>query len=264
MKDEEQYLQSHLQEDTNDRLKAITTIRGCIKGLKNTNSFMLMMINRCIDYTKINKGLKLMPRRETINLVEVIKMPLECMKNIQEKIAIVLNPIPSDVCSHIITDKQWLQENLLCLLSNAVKYSSGGTVDIGVSLVSRHSLPIYPNNGIATSSMSPQKSISSDSDGGNVPFFQWDESFKSASFAKSLSAEEEEEMPATPERDLFLRFDVQDMGIGLKEEAMKSLFTPFKQAQRLAGGTGKISPYDCCELPSCLLDCMVFIRIGIV
>ena len=132
MQDEEQYLRNHPQQDTNDRLKAITAIRGCIKGLKNTNSFMLMMINRCIDYTKINKGLKLMPRRETINLVEVIKMPLECMKNIQEKIGIVLNPIPSDVCSHIIADKQWLQENLLCLLSNAVKYSSGGMVDIGL------------------------------------------------------------------------------------------------------------------------------------
>ena len=242
MQDEEQYLQSHLQEDTNDRLKAITTIRGCIKGLKNTNSFMLMMINRCIDYTKINKGLKLMPRRETINLLDVIQLPLECMKNIQEKITIVLNPIPSDVCSHIITDKQWLQENLLCLLSNAAKYSSGGTVDIGVSLISEHLLPIYPNNGIASSALPSNTiphSISIDSNGGNIPSsVRLEESFESVSATISAGAEE---IPATPGSDLFLRFDVQDMGIGLKEEAMKCLFTPFKQAQRLAGGTGKIS-----------------------
>ena len=27
------------------------------------------------------------------------------------------------ICSQIITNKQWLQENILCLLSNAAKYS---------------------------------------------------------------------------------------------------------------------------------------------
>ena len=38
---------------------------------------------------------------------------------------------------------------------------------------------------------------------------------------------------------LYLRFEIHDHGIGLSEEAMKHLFNPFKQAQRLAGGTGK-------------------------
>jgi signal transduction histidine kinase len=32
-----------------------------------------------------------------------------------------------------------------------------------------------------------------------------------------------------------LRFEVLDAGIGLSEEAMQTLFNPFKQAQRLAG-----------------------------
>ena len=35
-----------------------------------------------------------------------------------------------DICSHIITDGQWLQENILCLVSNAAKYTKNGTVDI--------------------------------------------------------------------------------------------------------------------------------------
>ena len=36
----------------------------------------------------------------------------------------------------------------------------------------------------------------------------------------------------------MLRVEVQDTGIGLSDEAMQGLFNPFKQAQRLAGGTG--------------------------
>eukprot|EP01031_Cornospumella_fuschlensis_P037741 gene37741-45850_t len=36
----------------------------------------------------------------------------------------------------------------------------------------------------------------------------------------------------------FLRVEVEDHGIGLSEEMMQTLFSPFKQAQRLAGGTG--------------------------
>ena len=36
----------------------------------------------------------------------------------------------------------------------------------------------------------------------------------------------------------FLRFEIADHGIGIDEDAMKSLFHPFQKAQRLTGGTG--------------------------
>jgi CheY-like chemotaxis protein len=36
----------------------------------------------------------------------------------------------------------------------------------------------------------------------------------------------------------YLRFDIEDTGIGMSAEAMSHLFNPFRQAQRLAGGTG--------------------------
>jgi CheY-like chemotaxis protein len=75
-------------------------------------------------------------------------------------------------------------ENLLCLLSNAVRYSQAGAVDVKVML-----------------------------DGEPVKY----ENF------------------SVP---LHLRFEVWDTGIGLTSEAMSALFAPFKQAQRLAGGTG--------------------------
>ena len=63
------------------------------------------------------------------------------MKNIQAHIAIdeMLAVDNTKICSHYIsTGKQWLQENILCLLSNAVKYSAEGSVFcVSLTLVTR-------------------------------------------------------------------------------------------------------------------------------
>jgi len=115
----------------------VDLLTSCFTNVRNTNIFMLMMINRSIDYAKASKGLKLSPRNETIDLMETLSLPLQCMKNIQERVSIELEPIDRNICSHIITDKQWLQENILCLLSNAVKYSNDGNVSISVCLTNR-------------------------------------------------------------------------------------------------------------------------------
>ncbi len=97
---------------------------------------MLLNINRCIDYTKATNGLKLVPHMETADITETIALPLHVMNAMQgEKTRIELQPVPKEICSHIITDKQWLEENILCLLSNAVKYSHKGVVTVSVSLV---------------------------------------------------------------------------------------------------------------------------------
>jgi len=119
--------------------EAMNCARECFVNIHNTNLFMLMTINRCIDYTKASKGLKLTPKYETIGLLDTLQLPLECMKNIQARIAIEMLAVDSTkICSHIITDKQWLQENILCLLSNAVKYSAEGSVFcVSLTLVTR-------------------------------------------------------------------------------------------------------------------------------
>ncbi len=48
----------------------------------------------------------------------------------------------------------------------------------------------------------------------------------------------DKEQVVEAEEAVFLRFEIEDMGIGMSDEAMQSLFSPFKQNQRLAGGTG--------------------------
>jgi CheY-like chemotaxis protein len=121
-----------------DMLKNIDSMKLYAQNIRNTNAFMLMTINRCLDYAKASQGLKLTPKYETIDLRETLALPLTCMTNIQQKVKITLEPYSTDlICSHVVTDKQWLQENILCLLSNAVKYSSGGDVKILVSMQPR-------------------------------------------------------------------------------------------------------------------------------
>jgi hypothetical protein len=60
-----------------------------------------------------------------MNLLRVaLAIPVDCINNLQSDTTIVVNPIPPEVCQFIITDKHWLIENILCLLSNATKYST--------------------------------------------------------------------------------------------------------------------------------------------
>ncbi len=155
----------------------LNAMRRCLVAMKSTTSFMTMTINRCLDYTKTNAGVKLVPRFDTIYLKSLLDMPIKMMRDAQSHRIITQHPLSNAICSHIITDKQWLLENLLCLLSNAVKYSLRGEVEVCVELVYEAS-------------------------------------------------------------EQYLRFAVLDGGIGLSDEAMQGLFNPFKQAQRLAGGTG--------------------------
>ena len=191
------------------------SIVSCVNSMRNTHAFMLMTINRCIDYTKASKGLKLVPKHETIDLLETLELPLNCMRNMQHKIDIVLTSIPKEICTYIMTDKQWLQENVLCLLSNAVKYSAEGVVTINCFIEQYYSKGwkmhvINRDDGTHTG-------LNDDVD--------------------DDCSDEVIDSPYPPMQP-FLRIEIEDTGIGMSEEAMASLFNPFKQTQRLAGGTG--------------------------
>eukprot|EP01040_Poterioochromonas_malhamensis_P005104 gene5104-biopygen857 len=180
--------------------------------------------------------MKLVPKYETVDVREALQFPIECMSNIQERIGIKVEALSEEICSHIITDKQWLQENLLCLLSNAVKYSTEGSVTIkarltklvGVAAIRKHKESECESECLtrATEAVEKQGGGGGGSVGGSV--------LSLMNLNKVLPAVSLE----TTDFSYALVFEVEDTGIGLSEEAMKHLFNPFKQAQRLAGGTG--------------------------
>ncbi len=243
-----------------DRLGGfIDTLHQSCRDAQSTHSFMLMTINRCIDFTKTSKGLRLSPKYETFDLQEAIGMILNCMRNIQDRISIEMLPMSEEICSHIITDKQWLQENVLCLLSNAVKYSSSGEVRIQVLLVEDS---VLETGSVATieeafedaltDSKSPTKELGWQRPMqmfmiSNEPRIYPDIPIKSRTFYSTVASTYSRVAGIKNKQSILrLRFEIEDNGIGLSEEAMKSLFNPFQQAQRLAGGTGKCIVYELC------------------
>jgi signal transduction histidine kinase len=248
----------------------------CFKNIRNTNTFMVMTINRCLDYTKASRGLKLAPKYETVDLMETLSMPLQCMKNIQDRIGIEMEEIGAEICSHVITDKQWLQENILCLLSNAVKYSSEGIVTISVSL-KVHDVEEGNDRGGNVPALIPSGSMMLSSKKNSFFGFYFDRRSRKALYSIDESSSKQSivvgisflttsssrktypekfniSLKHAPSVDVtlgqqsaqrftqkqYLRFEISDHGIGLTEEGMKNLFNPFQQAQKLAGGTGMI------------------------
>jgi CheY-like chemotaxis protein len=174
-----------------DHFSAVDT---CLVNMQNNHTLMLMTINRCLDYTKASTGLPLVSKLETVDLCKAIFAPLSCMQHLQGNVQLRLGPLADSICAQVITDKQWLEENLLCLLSNAVKYSSGGCVNVTISL-----------------DHSPSQKCRHVSDNQN-----WED----------------------PCLHHYLRFEVEDAGIGMDDDTMATMFDPVEQRQRLVGGAG--------------------------
>ena len=194
------------------------------ESLEATCNFMTMSINRCLDYTKAASNIALKPVVETFDISSTLIIPVRCIKHhlqVADRERIVVHPLHEDLCPYVISDKHWFSENLLCFLSNAVKYSDKNTpVDVKIELVSEGNLT---------------KFIVSDVDAAG--------SFSIGTGTGDCDTENSEaslERPgqSIPQNRQMIRVSVEDRGIGIPEDVRKNLFQPFKQAQRMAGGTG--------------------------
>jgi CheY-like chemotaxis protein len=179
----------------NDCNAALRTVETSL----SMSEFLKLSKYRCIKLAKgQTNDMNLMPHYETINLYQSLDLPRSVLASLFPEHKVRLKKIAKEVCSHLITDRQWLQENLLCFGSNAAKYSPPGSrIEFTLSLCRESELRDF------ASSCEPILASNTDLD------------------TKTL-----------------LLVECEDNGIGMSEEAMASLFAPFQQAQRLAGGTG--------------------------
>jgi hypothetical protein len=81
------------------------------------------------------------PALETFAFVEALEMPVNILRRFQGAVEILVHCVPEDINTYIVSDKHWLAENILCLLSNAVKYSNSGCVTLAATL--QHNVKKY-------------------------------------------------------------------------------------------------------------------------
>lgn len=108
-----------------------------------------MTMNRCMDYTMAINAKPLVPSLESIVLSNCLQIPIDIIlqQHPEANITLVNNKDIDDVdvgdndntimkrC--IVTDKQWLQDNIFCVLANALQDPSTNQVHIKVSSINK-------------------------------------------------------------------------------------------------------------------------------
>eukprot|EP00607_Mallomonas_marina_P001821 CAMPEP_0182438138 /NCGR_PEP_ID=MMETSP1167-20130531/85537_1 /TAXON_ID=2988 /ORGANISM="Mallomonas Sp, Strain CCMP3275" /LENGTH=633 /DNA_ID=CAMNT_0024631337 /DNA_START=660 /DNA_END=2561 /DNA_ORIENTATION=- len=128
----------------------ILEVGATIDSLSSTCGFMSAGISRTLDFTKSSSGLSLVPVLSSFDLNHALMEPIRCIRHLVPNLNLrvhsmcdVLEPntelgiwTEKWPCPYMISDEHWLRENVLCYLSNAVKYGNGSDIDMYVEVVS--------------------------------------------------------------------------------------------------------------------------------
>lgn len=194
-----------------------------VQTMRSTLSFMSMIIDRSLDSSRATAGLKLVPNIEKFEIKESISKVIRCVACMQSSVMINVNYEFKQHALLISSDRRWFEGNVLCVVSNAVKYSSQSEEFPIEVLVS-----INPGSVMKTQSVTSLKSLAISSK---------DPSSKGPS-SKDPSSKSTNIVGTEPEKD-HIRFEVIDSGDGLTEEQIGRLFHAAEAGSRSAvGGMG--------------------------
>ncbi len=85
----------------------------------------------------MSSGIALLPTIEEFKIDEAVAFAVKCITVTQSRIPILYECNDIELTKmYIATDKQWLKESILCLLSNAVKFTEVGEVKLVLKVVS--------------------------------------------------------------------------------------------------------------------------------
>ena len=118
--------------DALDNTRSITEagrqrIVKTLHGMEHTIAALTMIINRSVDASNSDSSniYGFVPNRVPVYLKQVLDDIVAFSKWQAEDtgIEVVMEPLPADLPDEIMMDEKWLKDDLLCLASNAVKYS---------------------------------------------------------------------------------------------------------------------------------------------
>ncbi|KAI3698410.1 hypothetical protein L2E82_41938 [Cichorium intybus] len=185
----------------------------------SSGDLVLQLINDILDLSKVESGVmkleatKFRPR-------EVIKHVLQTAAASLKKMLILEGHVADDVPLEIIGDVLRIRQILTNLISNAIKFTHQGKVQINLYVIPD------PN-----SEGKQEPKINTNTDDSSI----------SSKTDLQLNGNEENE-PQLHETVVWIRCDVKDTGIGIPETALPNLFKKYMQAgadtARKYGGTG--------------------------
>ena len=206
--------------------------QSLFNSLNATCKFMEMAINRSQDFMKASSNIALLPAMETFEFEAALSMSVTCINHLQTSRTIVVHPSDPRICSHLISDRHWLSENVLCLLSNAIKYSDCGAIDVRAELIEVEPADPKTLTGAIARLIRSRSAAEESSSDDDQPATVVDAS------EPHHGGEERKTLKASYLSKSMVLFSVEDMGVGISKSMRRNLFQPFKQAQRMAGGTG--------------------------
>jgi CheY-like chemotaxis protein len=244
----------HSFEDTDDGILALVlplakcdTLGAVFREMEASCAFMTMQINRALDVSRNDSCLKLVAKYEPVVIPDVVQWSESIMNCIQNRVRIEVE-YKSNFHKKIITDRVWFQENLLCLLSNAVKFSpSDAKVVVSLQVQNMDGTAVASTE--RSSSNGDRARLSSDGTptiqrGRSNSATSTDSHSMLGSSTASVSEINSEALAGmvggyiVDESKKRLMVEVVDSGIGVPEDRVDCLFKPFSQTQRRAGGTG--------------------------
>ena len=192
---------------------------------------------------KASNNVALVPANGTFQLAHTLSMAARCVRSIMPTgRRLHIHPLPIDLDTHpkVISDSHWLLENVLCLVSNAIKYSDSGDIDLHIHITAIEGSMMNNRQGQPTSRLSgSQKSIlalraqlENQDQGKGASHTTTTTTINTATSKKTNSTR-------SIESDSMLVVTIEDHGVGVPEEMRETLFQPFRQAQRMTGGTGE-------------------------
>jgi signal transduction histidine kinase/ligand-binding sensor domain-containing protein/CheY-like chemotaxis protein/HPt (histidine-containing phosphotransfer) domain-containing protein len=211
--------------------------RAYLEHIHRSSESLLVILNDILDFSRIEAG-KIRLEQVPFNVASVLSsvastvrvkamekslvITTECRSRVEQSAP--ESQDPSEVPTDLIGDPTRLQQVLLNLAGNAVKFTDQGTVKIRCERIA--------------AAVSEQRSANSDRRSAN--------SAERSALGDERSAINEERLADSDPWEAgglcYLRFSVEDTGIGMSAEEVSRVFGSFEQAShattRVYGGTG--------------------------
>jgi CheY-like chemotaxis protein len=115
----------------------VLSLDSCLElslSMRDTLLFMSTIIYRCLDASTASGGSSLIPHCEYFDVQESINRVCLCITDMEKRVPLVVSPWPAGVLPSLKTDKRWLEGNLHCLITNAMKFSGNEKLPVELKI----------------------------------------------------------------------------------------------------------------------------------